>query len=264
MIVFLVSSFGILILLSEILELGLLAGFSLSVIYLSCLGLLVLVALLALAQYWQLRKAKQQLQQSHKKVMDQKKESAEQLESIIQSTHRINFTEKKLAELTGLLSSSRTENEKVQLELDSLRSEKILLNKKANENEANSAEGDLLTLLGSLQNHGRFLDFIMGDISQYPDAQVGAAARVVHRGCSATIEKFFKIEPVSKGSEGETISLTDQSLEAYKLIGETEKDSPKQGRLVHKGWKTSRIDLPKRVEPVDEEQMIISPAEVEL
>src|SRR5688500_12565958 len=40
-----------------------------------------------------------------------------------------------------------------------------------------------LQLLSLLQREGRFVDFIEEDVANYADAQIGAAARVVHEGC---------------------------------------------------------------------------------
>ena len=36
---------------------------------------------------------------------------------------------------------------------------------------------------------GRLIDFLMDDLTAYGDAQVGAAARVVHEGCKAVLQE---------------------------------------------------------------------------
>src|SRR5690242_15152763 len=48
---------------------------------------------------------------------------------------------------------------------------------------SNQAEAEIVSLVAILQDRGRLVDFLMEDITSYDDAQVGAAARVVHEGC---------------------------------------------------------------------------------
>src|SRR5258706_10952915 len=40
-----------------------------------------------------------------------------------------------------------------------------------------------LQLLALLQREGRFVDFLEEDVTSFSDADIGAAARVVHGGC---------------------------------------------------------------------------------
>ena len=42
------------------------------------------------------------------------------------------------------------------------------------------ADAEIVSFLAILQARGRLVDFLMDDINTYSDAQVGAAARVVH------------------------------------------------------------------------------------
>lgn len=55
-----------------------------------------------------------------------------------------------------------------------------------------------LQLLSLLQKEARFIDFIKEDVSAFADADIGAAARVVHQGCSKVINEHFKLAPVSR------------------------------------------------------------------
>ena len=48
---------------------------------------------------------------------------------------------------------------------------------------ASRADAEIVHFLAMLQDKGRLVDFLMDDINPYSDAQVGAAARVVHAGC---------------------------------------------------------------------------------
>mgnify|MGYP003685572959 FL=1 len=105
----------------------------------------------------------------------------------------------------------------------------------------------------------------MGDISQYPDEQVGAAARVVHRGCLDTIKQFLSIKPVHDEAEGSTVQVNKAVSESdYSFTGNVDSEIPKAGRLIHKGWKTTKLELPKRRTIMNKNNMIISPAEVEV
>jgi hypothetical protein len=59
-----------------------------------------------------------------------------------------------------------------------------------------------LQLLGLLQRNARFVDFVEEDIAGYNDADIGAAARLVHEGCRATLREHFTIRPVRSEAEG--------------------------------------------------------------
>lgn len=53
-----------------------------------------------------------------------------------------------------------------------------------------------LQLLGLLQRDGRFIDFIQEDVAGFSDAEIGAAARVVHEGCRTVMREHFTLKPV--------------------------------------------------------------------
>src|SRR5207253_9887315 len=57
----------------------------------------------------------------------------------------------------------------------------------------NRGEAEIVSFLSIFQERGRLIDFLMDDITTYDDAQVGAAARVVHQGCKAALEEHFSI-----------------------------------------------------------------------
>ena len=52
---------------------------------------------------------------------------------------------------------------------------------------ANQSNAEVVNFLAILQEQGRLVDFLMDDIKGYSDAQVGAAARVLHEGCRAVL-----------------------------------------------------------------------------
>src|SRR5574340_1558690 len=64
-----------------------------------------------------------------------------------------------------------------------------------------------LQLLGLLQREARFVDFVQEDVAGYSDADIGAAARVVHEGCRKVLREHFSIEPVRSEAEGSRIAL---------------------------------------------------------
>lgn len=126
--------------------------------------------------------------------------------------------------------------------------------------------GEALILLSLLQEKGRFLDYLMEDISAFSDAQVAAASRVVHQGCTAVIKECLALAPAHDGKEGERIDIDASSDPThYRLIGKVAGAPPFSGVVIHRGWKTSRLALPRHTRPVDPAgQNVITPVEVEV
>src|SRR5688500_6320874 len=52
---------------------------------------------------------------------------------------------------------------------------------------------EAVSLLAVLQREARFVDFIKEPIGAYSDAQIGAAARDVHQGCAAALDRLFAL-----------------------------------------------------------------------
>jgi hypothetical protein len=130
-------------------------------------------------------------------------------------------------------------------------------------------ENEVLGFLGLMQQKGRLLDFLMDDVSKYPDAQVGAAARVVHQGCSAVLRDYFEIKPVAQNAEGSSLTLNkDYDAHSYRLLGRVIGEPPFTGRLLHRGWLTTSVKLPEQRTPASAvsgaPERVIAPAEVEL
>jgi hypothetical protein len=63
---------------------------------------------------------------------------------------------------------------------------------------ANQADAEIVSFLAMLQARGRLVDFLMDDINAHDDAQVGAAARVVHSGCKTALLEHFRISPCAQ------------------------------------------------------------------
>jgi hypothetical protein len=120
-----------------------------------------------------------------------------------------------------------------------------------------------LQLLGLLQTEARFIDFIQEDITSYPDADIGIAARVVHEGCVKVMKDYFSLATVRTETEGAKLVIPegfDASL--LRLTGNIIGKAPFSGTLIHKGWKITETRLPKLTQGHD--ASIIAAAEVEL
>jgi hypothetical protein len=120
-----------------------------------------------------------------------------------------------------------------------------------------------LQLLGLMQREARFIDFIQEDVATYADAEVGAAARVVHEGCRKVLRDNFTISPVRAESEGSRIKL-EQGFDAaaIRITGNVVGQPPFTGSLTHRGWRVMDSRLPKLAE--GHELRVLAPAEVEL
>lgn len=120
-----------------------------------------------------------------------------------------------------------------------------------------------LQLLGMLQKEARFIDFIKENVSAYSDADVGAAARVVHEGCNKVINEHFVLDHVRLEQEGSKVTL-EKGFDAatVRLTGNIVGQAPFTGTLVHKGWQVTDMKLPKLTE--GHNAKIIAAAEVEL
>lgn len=120
-----------------------------------------------------------------------------------------------------------------------------------------------LFMLGLFQREGRLLDFLQEDIASFTDAEVGAAARLVHEGCRKTLSQYVPITPVVKETEGATMEIP-QGFDAnrFRLTGNVAGAGPWKGSLKHHGWVATKVLLPDVPTTVDVK--VIAPAEVEL
>ena len=127
----------------------------------------------------------------------------------------------------------------------------------------NHAQAEVVTLLGVFQEKGRLIDFLMEDITPHTDAEVGMVARAVHQGCKAALHEHFHIEPISPAGEGASITVPiGYAADEFRLVGNLAGEAPFTGKLVHQGWRTTSVKLPRilktdRLPP-------IAPAQVEV
>lgn len=130
---------------------------------------------------------------------------------------------------------------------------------------ANQAEAEVVAFVSLLQEKGRLVDFLMEDVAPYDDKQVGAAARVVHQGCREVLNDSFKITPISQAEEGSRITVpAAYAADEYRLLGKISGDPPFTGILLHKGWKTESVKLPRILKSDENRLPSIAPAQVEL
>lgn len=120
-----------------------------------------------------------------------------------------------------------------------------------------------LQLLGLLQREARLIDFCEEDLTGHADADIGAAARVVHAGCRQVLREHFTLQPVRSEAEGSRITLpAGFDASAVKLTGQVVGQPPFTGTLSHRGWKAAEVRLPKLAPQHD--ASVIAQAEVEL
>lgn len=120
-----------------------------------------------------------------------------------------------------------------------------------------------LHLLSILQRDGRFVDFIEEDVASFSDADVGAAARVVHDGVRKSMRQYFKLAPVRTESEGASIQVgEDYDPVQIRLTGNVTGKLPVRGQLAHHGWRVAEVKLPTL--PEGQDLTVIAPAEVEV
>jgi hypothetical protein len=120
-----------------------------------------------------------------------------------------------------------------------------------------------LQLLGILQRDARLIDFAQEDLSHYSDAEIGAAARVVHEGCRKVLREHFMIEPVLKETEGSRITVQPGfDASAIRLTGNVVGSAPFNGVVGHRGWRATDVHLPTLAE--GHNANVLAPAEVEL
>jgi hypothetical protein len=120
-----------------------------------------------------------------------------------------------------------------------------------------------LQLLALLQREARLIDFTRESLAGYDDAQIGAAARLVHEGCAKVLREHFDIVPVRSETEGSRVTLpAGFDAAAVKLTGNVTGRAPFTGSLAHRGWRAAEVKLPRLAEGHD--ARVLAPAEVEL
>jgi uncharacterized protein DUF2760 len=118
-------------------------------------------------------------------------------------------------------------------------------------------------LLALLQRDGRLVDFVTEDLSAYSDAQVGASVRDIHAGCRRVLDRYVTLEPVVNSREGDRITLGQElDTAAIRLVGNVTGKPPFSGRLLHRGWRASQVQLPPLGDAAA--RAIVAQAEIEI
>ena len=124
-------------------------------------------------------------------------------------------------------------------------------------------EEGALVFLSLLQQEARFIEFVEEDLSHHADADIGAAARVVHAGCQKLFRQHLELKSIRSEAEGSAIELPRGfDASSIRLSGHVVGEAPFKGVLVHPGWRAESIRLPTIGERHD--VRILAPAEVEL
>lgn len=124
-------------------------------------------------------------------------------------------------------------------------------------------EDSALQLLALFQREGRLVDFLQEDLAGFADADIGAAARVVHQGCRKALADHMTLSPVRTEDEGATVVVpAGFDAGALRLVGNVSGQPPFRGTLRHRGWRATEVRLPRLAEGVD--ARVLAPAEVEL
>jgi hypothetical protein len=123
--------------------------------------------------------------------------------------------------------------------------------------------GAAVRFLALLQREGRLIDFLLEDIQAYPDAQIGAAVRDIHRQCHTALREHLVLDPILPQPEGSPVEVTSGfDPSAIRLIGNVTGQPPFRGTLQHHGWRVKEIKLP--TPPEGQDELVLMPAEVEL
>ena len=126
------------------------------------------------------------------------------------------------------------------------------------------ARSEAVTLLAALQREARFVDFIKEPLDGYSDAQIGAAARDVHRDCGKVLDRLLAIRAIDSQEEGSTLEVpAGFDAGRYRLTGNVAGNPPFRGRLVHHGWEAGEVQLPEW-SGTPQSARVIAPIEVEL
>ncbi len=127
------------------------------------------------------------------------------------------------------------------------------------------ASDGALQILHILQRDSRLVDFLMEDIANYADDQIGAAVRTLHDDCRSSLIRHVNLAPVLDGIEG-TFQKLDPSKapdpNRVKLIGNVPASGKVPGgTLRHRGWMVSSVTLPLLGK---QDAAVLAPAELEV
>lgn len=125
-------------------------------------------------------------------------------------------------------------------------------------------EASAIQLLSILQRKGRLIDFLQEDLSQFDDAQIGAAVRNIHDSSRQALAEYVDLEPIYDEAEGSQVTV-QQGFDAYavRLSGDVAGAPPFSGVLRHRGWRVVSMRLPEQSK-AQAESKVVAAAEVEV
>jgi hypothetical protein len=130
--------------------------------------------------------------------------------------------------------------------------------------EAPPKRSEAITLLAALQREARLVDLVQEPLDAYTDEQIGAAARSVLKDSAAVLQRFFALKPVRGDEEGAAVDVpSGYDAARFHLTGKAEGSGPFHGKLAHKGWQATTVNLPAWTGSKDA-ALVIAPAEVEV
>ena len=97
-------------------------------------------------------------------------------------------------------------------------------------------------LLALLQREGRFVDFLEQPVDGFSDADVGAAARVVHAGCKKALAGRVTVAPILVEDEGARVVLSGH--EEHVTVTGAARGKAGAFTVVHRGWRLTHDELP--------------------
>lgn len=201
-------------------------------------------------------------------LLSQHNQKERQLADSVEETKDAALVEAERNELRTRLATLQINEKEAQELVAALKSKLANLEKERSQGQGSEEQSRnhraVLAFLSSLQDKGRIVDFLMDDISAYSDAQVGAAARIVHQGCSRVLKQHLSVSPIFKGEEGgQTTLAPGYSPSEWRLVGSVRGQPPFRGNVLHRGWKVDRVELSIPAAGSNQSP-VLAPAELEL
>jgi hypothetical protein len=118
-----------------------------------------------------------------------------------------------------------------------------------------------LLLLSLMQREARLIDFLMEDITEYSNEQVGAAIRDVHKKASGILKRCY--DPIALvAQEGEVDLEVAYNAEVWDVSGKIPQAGSFKAEVIHSGWMAQKLELPVWKGSLAN-RMLISPAQAE-
>jgi hypothetical protein len=123
---------------------------------------------------------------------------------------------------------------------------------------------EAISLLASLQREARLVDLIEEPLDSYTDEQIGGAARNVLKDARAVLDRCLGLRPLASDEEGAGVTVpVGYDPGRYRLTGNVEGNGPFPGRLAHRGWLATKVNVPTWTGS-KEAAMVVAPEEVEV